>query len=79
MKCQQITDLALASYLSTKGHRLKGIEGNRNCSYFVFENGSGLKEDSLAFYNRQAPVDALTFAETLRNLKAAAINQQRNH
>jgi len=67
-----ITDLALAAFLASAGHGLHDIRRTSDRGEFVFENAGSLAQDILNFYNRRATVDPLTYAETLRNLKAAA-------
>lgn len=69
---RSVTDLALAAFLATTGHRLDAIRRVNGRGVFVFEDGPALAQSILSFYNRRAVVDPLTFAETLRNLKAAA-------
>jgi hypothetical protein len=73
MKERIITDLALASFLSTIGHKLISINPEGKRLTFSFESSEKLERDILAFYNRSTKVDALSFAETLRNLKALAL------
>jgi len=71
-RSKEISDLALAAFLSVLGHKLvstpKSNGGHR--SVFIFEASSKIEEDILAFYNRTAKVDPLVFIETHRNLKA---------
>lgn len=67
-----ITDLALAAFLLTAGHCLHAIRREHGRGAFVFEETPALAQDILGFYNRIARVDPLTYAEMLRNLKAAA-------
>ena len=67
---KEFTDLALATYLSAIGHRISSINSSGNKSTFTFEYSKTLEKDFLAFYNREARVDPLTFAEIFRNLKA---------
>lgn len=66
---RQISDLSLAAFLSSTGHILIGTENDGPRAVFIFEDSEGLQRDILAFYNRQTKVDALTFAENIRNLK----------
>lgn len=73
LKTREIADLALASFLATEGHTFLGVRPrNSDHAVFVFPASEKLEEDILAFYNRKAKVDPLTFAETLRNFKAVA-------
>ncbi len=66
-----VTDLALAAFLVSAGHPLQAIHRLDGRGAFLFEDMPGVAEAILRFYNRRGTVDPLTFAETLRNLKAA--------
>ena len=68
-----VTDLALASYLSTVGHKLHSMRPNQKRLSFIFEGSEALEKDILAYNNRTARVDPLTFAEIFRNLKAMVL------
>jgi len=72
---KEVTDLALATYLSVIGHRLiftpKSQYGKK--TIFVFQGSKKLEADILDFYNRVARVDPLSFAEVFRNLKALVL------
>jgi hypothetical protein len=70
---EKISDLALASYLCVIGHRIISTEPAGNKIIFLFERSNSLEADILAFYNRMARVDPLSFAETMRNLKALVL------
>jgi hypothetical protein len=71
MKMKEISDLALASYLSSIGHKIISVTPTATRKLvFVFENSEKLQNDTLNFVNRRGQVDALTFFETFRNLKA---------
>jgi len=70
---KEITDLALASFLLAIGHKLHSFRPNGRKFTFVFEDSKTLERDLLAFYNRTARVDPLTFAEVFRNLKALTL------
>ncbi len=70
---KEITDLALASYLSTASHKIISINPDGKRLTFGFEDSEKLQKDILAYYNRTTKVDALTFAEVFRNLKALVL------
>ncbi len=72
---KRISDLALTAFLSSIGHEILDIEGNGGKSFFVFEDTPTLEQDTLKYFNRQGMVDALTFGEVLRNLKALVLNR----
>jgi hypothetical protein len=76
MKTKRLTDLNLSAYLSVSGHKLLGVEGNGHKGFFVFEDKPELERDTLKFFNREATVDALSFGEAQRNLKALALGHR---
>jgi len=76
MKNKDISDLALLSYLSVIGHKIISIKSNGRKFSFSFEDSETLQKDIMAFYNRAARVDPLTFSETFRNFKAMIRNQE---
>jgi hypothetical protein len=53
--------------------KMKGRKRNKPNTHFVFGESKNLDADTLAFYNREAMVDAASFAETIRNLKALVL------
>ena len=69
--CKEVSDLVLAAFLSISGHKLTATPntsyGNR--TIFVFESSPRIESDILSFYNRQARVEPLGFAEMQRHLK----------
>lgn len=76
MKNKDISDLALASYLSAIGHKLISFKLIERKFSFSFEDSETLRKDIMNFYNRSAKVDPLTFSETFRNFKAMVKNQE---
>ena len=74
-KEKTLSDLALAAFLSSKGYEILGIRENGRKSLFVFEDTPELEQDVLKYFNRQGMVDALTYGEVLRNLKALVLNR----
>jgi len=76
MKNKDISDLALTSYLSAIGHKLISLKSIEKKFSFSFEDSETLQKDIMAFYNRTARVDPLTFSETFRNFKAMIRNQR---
>ena len=71
---KEITDLALASYLSAIGHQIQSVKpGVGRKLVFVFQGSEALKRDVLSYFNRKGIVDALTYYETVRNLKALVL------
>lgn len=66
-----IADLAMSVYLNLAGHPLQGIQRLDGRGGFVFTQSEALERDILRYLNREATVEPLSFAEGLRNLKAA--------
>ena len=73
-RIREIQDLALASFAVANGNRLVRTPAKQNGGsrklVFCFSQTAKLEADILAFYNRTAKVDPLTFSEVFRNLKA---------
>ncbi len=66
-----IADLTLAAFLSSQKHQLIRVEARNGRSFFVFHCTPELQRDEMAFLNRAAVVEPLSFAETLRYFKGA--------
>ena len=72
VKYKELSDIALASYLSCREHKIKRIRKDKEKSWFCFDESPELEKDIMTFLNRDAVVDPLRFHETLRNLKSLA-------
>lgn len=74
---KSISDLSLAAFLSSIGHQIiEFIPGKK--VIFAFQDSPELTKDILAFYNKTARVDPLTFSDTLRNLKGLIRQSEHN-
>jgi hypothetical protein len=69
---RKLTDISLVAYLNCKGFKIKKVEKLGDQSFFYFEESKELNEEMLRFFNHEALVDPLYFAEMLRNLKGLA-------
>jgi hypothetical protein len=72
-KERQIQDLALVAFLVANGNPLIKSPSRQNMGrkfIFTFEDTAKLEKDILAFYNKTARIDPLSFSEVFRNLKA---------
>jgi hypothetical protein len=69
---RKLTDISLVAYLNCKGFKIKKVEKLGDQSSFYFEESKELGEEMLRFFNHEALVDPLYFAEMLRNLKSLA-------
>jgi hypothetical protein len=70
---RQIVDLALVAFLVANGNPLikSPIRQDTGRKFvFTFKETEKLEQDILAFYNKTARVDPLSFSEVFRNLKA---------
>jgi len=73
VKEKQIQDLALVAFLVANGNPLIKPPLKQNIGrklVFTFEETKKLEQDILAFYNKTARIDPLSFSEVFRNLKA---------
>jgi len=72
-KEKQIQDLALVAFLVANGNPLIKTPLRQSMGrkfVFTFEETLKLEQDILAFYNKTARIDPLSFSEVFRNLKA---------
>ncbi len=76
MKTKWLSDLNLSAFLSVSGHKLLGVKRDGRKGLFIFEDTPELERDTLKFFNRETTVDALSFGEALRNLKALALSHR---
>jgi len=72
---KRISDLALSAFLSSIGHEILDVEAEGRKTLFIFKATPQLEQDMLKFFNRHGTVDALTYSEVLRNLKALVLNR----
>lgn len=70
---KEISDIALVAYLLTTNNKMVWFNSQKNKMFFYFITTEELEKSILNFYNRNAMVDAMTFAETLRNVKSLAV------
>ncbi len=47
------SELALAAYLQTKGHKLKEIVSKDSQAFFIFEDSPDLQRDMIAYTNSE--------------------------
>jgi hypothetical protein len=73
IKEREIQDLALVAFLVANGNPLikPPLKQNMGRKFvFTFEETGKIEKDILAFYNKTARIDPLSFSEVFRNLKA---------
>ena len=73
MGTKEISDLPLAAFLSVIGYQIQSIKPSGKKSIFVFEESGELEKSVLDYFNRIGKVEPLSFAETIRNLKALTL------
>ncbi len=67
---KEITDLALAAFLSTVGHKFKAFRTDPGRKFvFIFEDSEKLNSDVLDYYNRATRVDPFRPLRFLRDLE----------
>ena len=69
----EVRDLNLAAALVASGIALASVEGRETHAVFVFEASERIGEIEAKFHARQLSVDAASYGEALRSLKAAAM------
>jgi len=67
----ETTDLNLAAALVTAGHGLSHVAHRAGRAWFVFHDDPRIAATAARYYTSNLTVDARTFADTLRALKAA--------
>jgi hypothetical protein len=70
---KEIQDLALVAFLVANGNPLIKPPLRQSMGrkfVFTFEETGKIEKDILAFYNKTARIDPLSFSEVFRNLKA---------
>lgn len=72
----QTCDLYLAAFfLSTGCKMVKSIRDSKTRRvYFIFEKNSLMQELKVKYFSREAKVDALTYADTIKSLKSLCHN-----
>ncbi len=72
---EEIVDLNLAAYLIACGFQLLRPPlsiPNKRYRIFQFQKTPELEQACINYFNRKAPVDALTICETIRSLLAVS-------
>jgi hypothetical protein len=63
-------DLYLAALFATSGCKIKSTTKDQRKVYFYFENTDVVEKLKSAYFIRQCPVDALTYADNVKSLKS---------
>lgn len=73
----EVRDLGLAAAILACGFPLRSVIGHDTNAVFSFEPTRELEEVIDKFHTRQLRVDAATYSEAMRSLKAAAMAARR--
>lgn len=63
-------DLYLAAFLQTAKCQMKDTFRDNRKVYFIFETTEILNQLKMDYLTRQAPIDALTYADNIKSLKS---------
>lgn len=63
-------DLYLAALFATSGCKIKSTTKDQKKVYFYFEDNDIVEKLKSAYFLRQCPVDALTYADNIKSLKS---------
>lgn len=63
-------DLYLAALFASSGCKIKSTARDQRKVYFYFENTDVVEKLKAAYFLRQCPVDALTYADNVKSLKS---------
>lgn len=63
-------DLYLAALFATSGCVIKSTSRDQRKVYFYFDNSDIVERLKEAYFLRQCPVDALTYADNVKSLKS---------
>jgi hypothetical protein len=65
----ETTDISLASYLLTKGHKLRRVDNRAGRGFFIFAKKE-VNHDYINYLNSMGLVEPATFLNQIRKLKA---------
>lgn len=70
MKKCRTSDLYYSAFLKTAGVPMLGTEREGSKVFFIFEDAGTLDELKRDYFNRKAKVDALSYADEIKAMKA---------
>jgi hypothetical protein len=73
-RCWESSDLYLVAALRCRGHELLDIRKDGRRATFILKDSSGLRKDVRAFFTRQLHLEALAYAASIKDTKAAIFN-----
>ena len=72
--CWESSDLYLVAALRCRGHELLDIRKDGRRATFILKDSPGLRKDVRAFFTRQLHLEALAYAASIKDTKAAIFN-----
>ena len=72
--CWESTDLYLVAALRCRGHELLEIRQGVRRATFLLEDSPTLQEDVRAYFTRKLHLEALAYAASIKDTKAAIFN-----
>ena len=72
--CWESTDLYLVAALRCRGHELLDIRQGARRATFIMEDSPTLQEDVKAYFTRKLHLEALAYAASIKDTKAAIFN-----
>ena len=72
--CWESTDLYLVAALRCRGHELLEIRQGARRAAFLLEDSPTLQEDVRAYFTRKLHLEALAYAASIKDTKAAIFN-----
>ncbi len=72
--CWETTDLYLVAALRCRGHQLLDIRPGARRATFLLEDSPALQEDIKAYFTRNLHLEAMAYAASIKDTKAAIFN-----
>jgi len=73
-RCWESSNLYLVAALRCRGHELLDIRQGVRRATFVLKDSPGLQEDVRAYFTRRLHLEALAYAASIKDTKAAIFN-----
>ncbi len=73
-RCWESSDLYLVAALRCRGHELLDIRKGARRATFILKDSPSLQEDVRAYFTRKLHLEALAYAASIKDTKAAIFN-----
>ncbi len=73
-RCWESSDLYLVAALRCRGHELLDIRQGERRATFILKDSPSLQEDVRAYFTRKLRLEALAYAASIKDTKAAIFN-----